>query len=47
MDKKRKASRVLVGEPVRKRRNGTWIHVPKNRDECGAVVNSVTNTRVL
>jgi hypothetical protein len=46
MDKKRKASRVLVGERVRKRRNGAWIHVPKNMDECGGVVNSVTNNRV-
>jgi hypothetical protein len=47
MDKKRKANRVLVGERVRKRRNETWIHVPKNRDECRGVVKSVTDIRVL
>jgi len=38
MDKKRKARRVLVGERVRKRRNGTWTHVPKNRDQCGVLL---------
>jgi hypothetical protein len=47
MDKERKASSVLMGERERKRRNIRWIHVHKNRDECGGDVDSVTNIQVL
>ena len=47
MDKKKKTNKVLMGVRVRKRRNGTWVHVPKSMDERGGVVNSVTNIRVL